>query len=240
MAIKIGTDNGTTRNWLALGILGISAVAILALGITVIWLDKEGKSAMQIFNATLPVFSSWVGTVLAFYFGRENFEAANEKVSVLLDKLPSGQRASAPAESVMRKLSDITLQQLTAAQGEAQVTLKDLRAKLVGDVSRLPVIDANGCPLYLVHGSMIDRHLADGGKDSDTLAALLDKDDNRTAFGPRRGFVLAAEKDTLATAKIRMEAVQGCQDIFITVDGSEKRPLLGWISNTRLGKFLQA
>lgn len=229
------------RNQIALWILVVSAVAIIALGGLAIWLSGDRpNTAQNIFNMTLPVFASWVGTVLAFYFGRENFESANEKVRQLIDKLSPEERASAPVSSIMRGTAETALVKLAADKDESKVTVQEMRAMLTGDISRLPVVDATGAPRYMVHGSSIDRFKADGGKDEQTLADLLKKMAPNGEFGPRKGFALAKPDDSIATAKARMDAVAGCQDIFVTADGSEKQPLRGWVSNVRLGKFLQA
>jgi hypothetical protein len=184
--------------------------------------------------------ASWVGTILAFYFGRENFEAANASVKKLIDRLSPEQRASQPVSAVMRTAAQTTSIQFSATKGEADHTLAEVRALLKGDVSRLPVLDSAGKPLFLLHGSSVDRYLATPNPDTHTLKQLLDSGNCRTELGPNRGFVTVAEKDTLATAKSRMEAVPSCQDIFVTADGTNGQRLLGWITNVRLAKYLQA
>jgi hypothetical protein len=226
------------RNRMAMWILIASAAAITLLAIVAVIVKPS--EAQVIFNTTLPVFASWVGTVLAYYFGRENFESANSQVRQMIDKLSPEQRAAAPIDSIMRKLDVTTHVKLPGAQGEAQVPLTDLRTKLVGDVSRLPVVDPSSVAKYMIHGSTIDRYLAGGGKETDTLAAFIAEcAKNGTAFDAGRGFVLAAAKDTIQAAKEKLDRQTACQDIFITADGKPDQPLLGWVSNVRLGKFLQ-
>lgn len=228
------------RNRIALSILAASAVAITLLAIVAVWVDPK-NNALTIFNITLPVFSSWVGTVLAFYFGRENFESANSQVRQMINKLSPEERAAAPIASIMRKADVTTHVKLPAADGEASLTVKDLRERLVGDVTRLPVVDPAMVPRYLIHGSSIDRYLAGGGKDTDTLAAFIaDCAGKGTAFDAGHGFILAAANDTIAAAKTRLAQVPSCQDIFITETGKPDQPLVGWVSNVRLSKFLQA
>jgi hypothetical protein len=136
-------------------------------------------------------------------------------------------------------MADTTHVKLTAAKTEAKTTLKEMRALLMGDISRLPVVDATGAPKYVVHDSSIHRYLAGGGKETDSLADLIAQLPDKAVFGPRRGFALAAPNDAIAVAKTKMEAVPTCLDIFVTTDGGEGQPLLGWISNVRLGKYLR-
>ncbi len=70
-----------TRQWIALftvllSVVGIVVVAIVAL----VAADSASRpdTARLIFTSMLPLFGTWVGTVLAFYFVRENLEAATE------------------------------------------------------------------------------------------------------------------------------------------------------------------
>lgn len=246
MATPTPSDgDGLLRNKIALRILLASAFAITLLA--VITIVQKPDSAMTIFNITLPVFSSWVGTVLAFYFGRENFESAsekvesaNEKVRELIGKLSPEERATAPMSSIMRKVAETTVVKLAADRGDEQVVLKDMRKLLSPEISRLPVLQASGAPKYIVHGSAIDRYLADGGKEDDTLAELIAKLGADGRFGARRGFALARPEDPIAQGKAKMEAISGCLDIFVTTDGTSEQPLVGWVSNVRLGKFLRS
>jgi hypothetical protein len=53
----------SVRNFIALGILVASATAITVLAVVAVKADTS--NALTIFNITLPVFASWVGTVLA-------------------------------------------------------------------------------------------------------------------------------------------------------------------------------
>ncbi|MEB3335091.1 MAG: hypothetical protein VKP70_08915 [Cyanobacteriota bacterium] len=227
------------RNGIAIGILVVSALVIAVLAGVAIRADTT--NALTIFNITLPVIASWVGTVLAFYFGRENFEAANSQMRQLINKLTPEERALAPISEIMRAISDTTRYQLESADQATRLELKILREKFSDSTTRLPVIGPDFTPRFLIHASKIDKYLAEGGKETDTLQAFIDQMSNdNLAFDAGRGFVLVATTDTIATAKARLEASPSCQDIFITKDGKSDQPLLGWVSNIRLSKYLQA
>jgi hypothetical protein len=178
--------------------------------------------------------------VLAFYFGRENFESANSQMRQLISKLSPEERAQAPITDIMRKLSETTHVKLESADQISQLDLKNLRDKLSTTVSRLPVIGPDQAPRFLIHSSAIDKYLAAGGKDTDTLETFLKAMENDGLhFDAGRGFAVAAASDTIAGAKARLDAMPQCQDIFITQEGKTNQPLLGWVSNIRLSKFLQ-
>lgn len=233
------------RNLLAYLVLGISGGTILVLA--AIAISQDQTNTMTIFNMILPVMTSWVGTILAFYFGRENFESANQQVREsnqqvrdLVERLTPEQRAQALATAIMRPLSTTTHFQIPAGKGDADIKLSELNSKFTGDISRLPIIDAQNKPKYLLHQSSVDKYLAGGGQLADTLADFITK--QKTAqieFGVDKGFVVVSEQIKLGEAKRKMEAVRSCQDIFITKSGSVDEPLLGWISNVRLAKYLE-
>jgi hypothetical protein len=232
------TDGAQSRNYLAYAILGFSVLAITVLAWKAI--DVDGKNALTILNIVLPVVSSWVGTILAFYFGKENFESANLQVRELIRKLTPEERAESLVADVMRRFSDTAHVKIPEGKSDGDIKIKDLRAKFDGAVSRLPIVNSNDSPRYILHKSSIDRYLISGGTEEDTLAKFID---NQKAvgfeFGLNKGFIVVSETTTVATAKGRLEQVPSCQDIFITKGGTEKEPLSGWISNVRLTKFLQ-
>ena len=239
MVKKQKTVNGMNRHIFAWVILIISTFAITILaGIIIVNNPTEAK---DIFNVILPVFASWVSTVLAFYFGRENFESANEQVRELVQQLTPEQRAKASVTSIMRRLSvDITYFLILPGQDNRDVKLSDLYSKFVDNISRLPIIDAEKKPKYMIHKSRLDNYLAsDGTKENNLEQFIAEQKSKKSEFGFNKGFVVVSEKTSLAGAKCKMEDIPSCQDIFITKDGSPDEPLTGWISNVRLAKFLQ-
>lgn len=97
--------------------------------------EKIDKSNQTVFNIMLPVFSAWVGVVIAFYFGSRNTDKAQE--------------AAQEAQKVISKLvvgkgGDITLEELLKLHPESKnvqiveltddVKAVDARAKVFGNV----------------------------------------------------------------------------------------------------------
>ena len=79
---KVGEveDRGVIAQWVVIG----SAVGLVLLSIVVIWAakDKQGKELIEttrmVYTSLLPLLGTWVGTVLAYYFSKDNFEAATK------------------------------------------------------------------------------------------------------------------------------------------------------------------
>ncbi|MGK7896558.1 MAG: hypothetical protein AB4372_23795 [Xenococcus sp. (in: cyanobacteria)] len=240
MAKKQTIFNANDRYTLAWVILLISTFAIIGLAVFIV--AKNPDEAKDIFNVILPVFSSWVGTILAFYFGRENFESANQQVRELVEKLTPDQRAKAPVSEIMRRFREINYLLIGDGKNEGEVKLSELSNLFVkSDVSRLPVIDFEEKPKYIIHESRLDKYLASGGNQEATLEKFItNQKEKGFGFGLNEGFVLVSEQTSIAEAKRLMNNTNSCQDIFITKEGSPDEPLTGWISNVRMAKFLEA
>lgn len=241
MADTADTPGGGTRNHLALGVLIFSAVAITAMAISVIL--KHSEDSMTVFNIVLPVFASWVGTVLVFYFGRENFDAANKQIKELVRQIVPENSEATTANAVMRSVENIIHVEIPAGGDDNDVKLSTLIAKFGDSVNRVPVLDDKKRPKYMIHESSIAKYLtsAGGGNRDDTLAAFVaNRKKIGLEFGIDRGFVVVAEMATLAEAKRKMEGQPTCSDIFVTKRGGPDEPLTGWISNVRLSKSLEA
>lgn len=240
MAEKGSNSKKDNQHYVAYFILGFSGLVLTALGVAAV--VARPSDAINIFNVVLPVVASWVGTVLAYYFGRENFEVANQRVNELVQRLSPEQLVKNPVTSIMRSFTDTTHFEIPNGKDDKDIKLSSLIDKFDGKIiTRLPIVTADKKPKYMIHESKIHKYLAGGGKKDDTLDKFIaaQKKEN-VEFGNGRGFVLVSEATTIAEAKRKMEEAPSCQDIFISKTGSPDEPLTGWISNMRLGKYLEA
>jgi len=240
---KTNQDGSRQRTGIAYLVLIFSGSTVLIVGAIAIIVNPT-TNIMPVFNVILPLMASWVGTVLAFYFGRENFESANQQVRELVQRFTPEQAVSQPVTIAMRFLADMTYYSIPRGKTEKDVTIKDLRDLIRRkDASRLPILDSDKKPKYMLHGSSVDKYLAMEGKtENDSLDDLLTelKAQFKMEFGLNCAFVVVPETATLAEAKEKMDEIEFCQDIFITEKGTADEPLKGWLSNIRLGKYTEA
>ena len=250
--------------WSGLGILSVSVVALavsivpLVMSPWVPTMDQTARndardSAQQIFNALIPLFGTWVGTVLAFYFARENFEAAAKSTQDTMRL--SDERLK--QISVKDAWIDVTAIDGVAMEpgGEAKVLFNTICDKLSSKVTRVPVWTSNKVVHYILHESVIYRFLyalkRDQEKATDaeraaaqekaekaTLQQFLDFKDQQGNL--QRDIVTkigwVAQDATLADAKAKMEAIEGCQDVFVTATGKADEPILGWLTNADIAR----
>jgi hypothetical protein len=226
--------NAWFREWLATIIVLISIAAVAVLGTIAIHGDRS--QAKEILTMILPMIGTWVGTVLAFYFGKEQLEAATRSVTAIARELT-------PEE----KLRSIRVPEKMIPRSAAYVVKDDPdKLKLLDALDqlsqakkgdRLPVLTSDDKPRYVFHRSTIDRFIAKSaaaGKNVEELKSLTLEDlvnDADSKLPVRTTYAIVPENATLADAKRAMESLPSCQDVFITRNGSRDEPILGWLTN---------
>jgi uncharacterized membrane protein len=152
-----------TRNRIAFYITFGGLVAVIVLGIFVILLagEKRSEAANLVFGSLLPLLGTWVGTVLAFYFAKANFDAAAKNTKDLLG-ITERLRAIS-VESVMLKLTDpsVTKKTLVPPEKPESVKIAEL-VKIMRDSrrNRLPVLNSDSSPLFIIHLSSLTDYIS--------------------------------------------------------------------------------
>jgi hypothetical protein len=239
---KVGGGETKYRDYLAIGITCVSIVGVVLLAFTIIWRAQDPSATAQlVLNSVLPLLGVWVGTVLAYYFSRENFEAATRSVTELAKQIsPQEKLTSTPAKGKMIPKDQIHVETVTAAKPADQTKLVDMlnRLKAFGRGLRIPVLTDNDYPKYVIHRSTIDNFLTRKAMETTpppdlgnfTLKDLID--DPELGKTLPTSFASVKETATLADAKDAMDKTPGCQDVFVTAGGTPYEPVSGWITNT--------
>jgi len=209
-------------------LLGVALLS--ALGI------HKGGDAKDILTMVLPVIGTWVGTVLAFYFGKEQLEAANRTVESLARQLTSEEklRSIKVTEKMIPRAEAFVV---TAEPSDLKLleALDNLDKQKKGN--RLPIFTATGQPRYVIHRSTIDRFIAKkaaAGMSAEQLKALTMTDllqDDEFGKNLQKTFAIVSKAGTLADAKKAMESLGWCQDVFVTEAGTSDESVLGWVTN---------
>jgi len=234
------SDWHSTRFWLAIGVTVISVVAVSTLAGLIIHYSKDGPNAatnaQNVLNSVLPLLGTWVGTILAYYFSKENFEAATKSVTALAKQIsPQEKLRSALAGEKMIHRQEMFVQMVSPEKLKISEMLKSLED--AGKGSRIPILGPLGEPIYVLHRSMVDKFMADSvrsGKTTDevlalTVADLFAQSNNYEKIAQSFGCI--SPEATLADALSIMTNLDGCQDVFVTEVGSKSSPVVGWITN---------
>jgi hypothetical protein len=250
MASSNSDEKTNPNQWfrliLAGGLTLISALGIVWLSIAIIQNGKSGNEAQSVLNSVLPLFGSWVGTVLAYYFSRENFEAATRSVNDMAKQLTAQDKlhAAKVKDTMIRRAIFHAEIVKNASDGKPNFASAELKLSLILDRlnkankgSRIPILDENDHPLYLIHRSNIDRFLATKALDGHSIKGLnlkdlLDDPDMQEILD--HGFALVRQDADLAEAKDKMDNAQNCLDVLVTQNGNGNESVLGWITNAKI------
>lgn len=210
-------------------IFSVGGVSILA-GI-IVW--KKPDDAHVVMSAVLPLMGSWVGTVLAFYFSKDNFAAATRSVAEMAKQFTSQEKL----ESTLARDKMIPRDKMFILRSPETAKLKDILSdlKAANKGARIPFLQTNDYPRYIIHRSVIVQFLADKAMAGElnlgdlTLENLLDDAEMKTKI--HQGFATVKEDATLADVKKEMDKNRDCQDAFVTKTGTKDEPILGWITN---------
>lgn len=214
--------------------------------------DKLIKVLQTLFTAILPLFGTWIGTVLAFYYTKENLQAANESIRDLVGKVTSAKKLeSTKAKDVMIPIEKLLYMEFKSTDDPASLLLKEnFHDYLTREgISRVILLNEHKHAKYVIHRSIIERFIAlqyfsqrarqVGDDQADelesiastaTFADLLQSDDDQIRGILKDGINFISIEATLSVAKALMSN-KYCQDVFITKGGQSNEPVLGWITN---------
>ena len=114
--------------------------------------EQVGQTAKDVLAILLPVVGTWVGTVLAFFFGKENFEAGARETRRSL-----GQRLSDPVLSHAIPLTAVVSRTFASASEADSCLLSELADTMSGSgFFRIPVFLADHRPYLVIHRQLID------------------------------------------------------------------------------------
>jgi hypothetical protein len=145
-----------------------------------------------------------------------------------------------PVTSRMLPVTDVYLRNIGDTGPDAVklgALLDDLKAQRK---SRVPLVDAQMRPLYIVHRSMIDQFMLERARagaapqdlDALTLADLLAEPGMSEMF--QSTFTVVSAEATLADVRKAMGNLPDVRDVFVTAAGGRDEPILGWLTNVDL------
>jgi len=254
-------DSGKQREKIALWVtrLAIGGTIAIALGaIAVAYVEgTKGEIFKYTVGALLPLWGTWMGTILAYYFSKENVDAANRTVQYLTGKIvsPTEKLQSIKSKDVMMMIKDIKTYILEDETSLEKTKIKDLidfmeEKKIEGQpLSRLPIVTKENVLIYIIHRSVFDGFITDQLKDklnADknsnevyeglTIGNLKNNGSENVKTILSNGAVFVDENSTLRDAQILLEKITVCKDVFITQNGKPEEKIIGWITDDLISK----
>jgi hypothetical protein len=198
-----------------------------------------------VLTAMLPVVASWVGTVLAFYFGKANFDAATKSVTDMANTLTSKDKLKVTPVRILGKTkSEIAFHLLSTTEPVAAANVKlnviqDAFTKGPIVYERLPVLFSNDVPYLVLHRSNLNDFLLkmkSATPPKEASACSLGDLITAMSWPPESSFVTVGPNATAAQAREKMEQIKECSDVLVTTDGSPRSAMERWFTNIDLLK----
>lgn len=248
-------SKGQTRSELTFIVVRWGFFIICAFGLITIglqWLVEE-LDGKEIFHTIVPLFASWIGAVIAFYFGKENLESASKALGLTSDKLDD-----IPVENVMITLETMVAEKVEGGK-EKDVKLNELiNFYRKADKDRIPILSPDNVPRYIIHRSSVMDFIKKKEEEADytsntsdagngtttptilTLRNLLDENTEKYGYDTQEGFVTVSADTTVEQARNKMlESKKNCQDVFVTKNGKPDGKVLGWMTDSLIQRFLR-
>ena len=242
------TNISNPRNWIAKIIcwtipIATIILATIALIFSFIVIKYDHEKAIQIlqytFTAFLPLWGTWLGTVLAYYFSKDNFESANKQVQNLVAHVisESEKLQGTKVKDVWIPYNDRMIK-INFKSNEDPMSYKVTDAITLLETNkqqRLPIFKDN-ILIFIIHLSIFDRYIriqAIKKKDysSHTIAEMLKSTDPSIENALKSGAGFIDENSNLLEAKQIMNSNTNCNDIFVTRNGIKNEEVLGWITD---------
>jgi hypothetical protein len=267
------TDNSNCKNSgrdiLALVIVIFSItflIAIVVVGIIVIKglpeADKNG-AFQSLYGTLLPLIGTWMGAVIAFYFGKENFEAASKSVQTMVEKFITSEDKLKSIKvsdlNVMIAIDNITDNKTIRTKADNEIKVE---ADLLGffetnkNIERLPIMDDKSVIRYILHKSLITDFAlnikldkikipmpatippaataANKTLDLITLFDLINNSNEGYKLSVTKSVEFVTKDSSLLEVQTKINNSKYCQDVFVTADGSATKPIIGWITNNKV------
>lgn len=255
-AKELSDDRNDVRNRerIGLGVLITSIVAVLSISAIVVVKGNDKETSQNVMHATLPLYGTWVGTILAFYFSRNAFVAASSSsirnAEVLMKYNTSLVSAPPPPDNTLAKISLKSLGNgLVFSQNDLGKPLQDVVNDLVSkERYKTIVVDADKKYVDLVYRINASAFLTQSGGNPvqplpvgspATAPSLKDYLDWRKKQGDKAQpiIVFLPETATLADADAKLKETPGCRDVIVTTDGNTTSPVVVYVTDNDINEY---
>lgn len=214
---------------ISLGAGGTILIALITIGLIASADANEqfaAKESMNILSILVPVFSTWVGTIIAFYFSNESFRIAAQAAAGqgnTADNSPlNGSARMLPYEKLTKLELKTTVATGAVAEAKA-IDMKSVRDKFSDTASRVIVFDANRRVLFVLRTKLDNKTVQ-------TIEQYLKQNQNESDATNFRMLPISA---TVADGRRTLDLYKTL-DIFITDHGGVDEPVKGWVPDDKL------
>jgi hypothetical protein len=231
--------DAAVRRWITpiVFCVGSGAIILLALGLVIAFavLATQPGSGIEgkidtllngIFGAVLPIFATWVGTVIAFYFTSSNFQEAARIAR-------EATTAAAPQSNVLdRMIPYDKIAKIERPRAEAREVHMDEVVKLFSPpVTRVIVFDhATKQPIFIIRQKRVPADWFSNPQTHTIDEYLKQTVEGRPNAEDAAQFEFIPQTANLDEARAKMTSAN-CVDLFVTASGQKTQPVLGWLTD---------
>lgn len=227
--------NAPTRSLLAPLIISIGTAGIVVLALTIIIVfasvtddnirENLDTLLLSIFSAVLPVFATWVGTILAFYYSNESFKQASDAARGAAGGEKSEELGKSARLIPYDKIARLDLKPDERAEA---VLMKRIRDQFNPPASRIVIFSNTKKPLYIIRKKL--DFSASEQTPAQTVEEYLTRDKNKA---DAQNFKFLPLKATVEDARAMLN-VYRVADLFANDSGSADEPVKGWLTDDTL------
>ncbi len=223
------------REWLGMIVIVISILALAFVGYSIVSTNNIDNSKF-VYSSLLPLVGTWVGVVLAFYFGKENYEAASKRYEKIIDKLSPDLLDDVAVSQVMISKKTMVFKKWSEIKDKSVHELLDFLLEI--DKSRLPVIGDDGKVKYIIHSSLLTKPY----KNSENEVQRINSSEKLSDFITKHKgivdlIVLVKDNDILENVRKVMNSKPNCKDVFVENDSGV---LQGWLTDTLILRYINS
>ncbi len=232
------------RAWLAYLVFSASFACVLLISAFAIFNAKEADkqtTTQNVMNMTIPLYGTWMGTIMAFYFSRSSFEAATSASRTNAETFQiyqSGAATAAPPD----KLANI---KISSILNGLQVKETDLTKKLEQVLkeitekqrTRLIVLNADQSYRTIVYRKTIEAFLTGQANKAALLLSDFINFVNSQPLEAQPKAVFIGQDKTLADAYSMMKGKLGSRDVVVTATGATSEEVKGYLTDYEIEQF---
>ncbi|MEM6397446.1 MAG: hypothetical protein AAF741_13945 [Bacteroidota bacterium] len=238
------------RNFLAqilvgASLVGIAFVAFLLYSSSSVRSEKVANT-VKIFDTIIPLLATWIGTILAFYFGSKNFEAAANKYAQIINNISPDVLDDVQVGQIMINRKTMVSKSYEEIKNSLLSEIKKFLESV--NKSRLPIFDGDKIK-YILHASTIDQMLNEAVAESETpksdkikTRSLSITDRQFVSFEEKyknklTSFLMVKESDILEKVILKIKTQPSVNDVFVQ---GEDDKTVGWLTDSLIIRYIKS
>jgi hypothetical protein len=224
-------------------IIAIAAILMSLFG------KMESNGLDYVAKTLVPLWATWIGTVLAFYFGKSNFDTATKSYETIINKLTSEERLS--QTSIADMMIPFSKMETMDYEDSRSLTIQQiLDNKRFKPYNRYAFVDDDQVLRYIIHRNNFAQYIADhveqaltsGRNPKDTtFGDYIDeygKSENSCTTWVGEDVYISISDNLLSAAR-QISSKRNVRDVFVTQNGKSGEPVLGLITDDDILKVMK-